>query len=208
MIQVLCANISHLGETEYQILYRNASAERRLRADRYVRQEDALRCVTADALLRMALGTNSYEIRTGEYGKPEISGRKDFYFNLSHSGSWVVLAFGDSQVGVDVETYRENVNIASFAKRFFTPEEARYCLEASDNPYPRFFQIWTGKESYLKYLGTGLQKELRSFSVFIPEEGIHIQHRVLPDRSSLSLCSKEDSFDIDFIPTEKLLIQG
>ena len=208
MIHVFYTNISRLTEADYRLLYRRASPERRHRADRYLRKEDSLRCVTADALLRCALGTHVFQVDIGESGKPGIRGRADFHYNLSHSGPWVVLAFGDSPVGVDVEAYREDLNIRSFANRFFTPEEARYCLNTTGNPYHLFFQIWTGKESYLKYLGTGLKKALSSFSVFAPEDGVRIHHQLLPDGSSLSLCTTEEAYRMDFLSGETLLFPG
>ena len=57
MIRILYADIASADESVYDRLYGTASAERKKRADRYLRVEDKLRCVTADALLRIALGT-------------------------------------------------------------------------------------------------------------------------------------------------------
>jgi hypothetical protein len=53
------------------------------------------------------------------------------------------------------------------AKRFFHPEEQDYLFGATTNEQAtRFFDIWTKKESYLKYQGTGIDRDLGSFSVF------------------------------------------
>jgi len=191
MTQVICADISQLTSLEYQALYERASEERRIRADRYRRREDSLRCVAADALLRHALGTEDYVVEKHRDGKPFIRGRADFHYNLSHAGSWVVIAFGDSEVGVDVEVPRTDTHIEAIAERYFTADEQRYLLEAEKELLQRFLEIWTGKESYLKYLGTGLKKALTSFSVLSLEPELRLHHRVLPDDSCLCLCTTD-----------------
>ena len=55
MIRILCTDVSVADEGIYEKLYERASAERKHKADRYLRYEDKLRCVTADALLRTVL---------------------------------------------------------------------------------------------------------------------------------------------------------
>ena len=85
MIKVLCADMTLADEGVYRSLYKHASSERKSRADRYPRQEDKLRCVAADALLRIALGTDEYRIEKNICGKPYVSDKKDFflqYFSL------------------------------------------------------------------------------------------------------------------------------
>ena len=204
MIRVICADISLLNDQDYQGLYEKASAERKRRADRYRCRADSLRCVAADALLRYALGTSAYTVEKAPSGKPFIQGRDDFYYNLSHAGSWVAIAFGDSEVGVDVETLRTNTDLEAIARRYFAPEEQRCLFEAEANRHQRFFEIWTGKESYLKYLGTGLQKDLRSFSVLSPEPGLRLHHRILPDGSCLCLCTAETDYLFELLDLRQL----
>ena len=53
-----------------------------------------------------------------------------------------------------------------FAQRTFTEEEfLDISKERDDDLRLAFFNCWTGKESYIKALGLGLHKDLRSFSV-------------------------------------------
>lgn len=165
MIQILCFSISQMCGETYEAFYARASRERRQRADRYLRREDKLRCVAADALLRYALGTAEWEVERDPSGKPRIKGREDFHYNLSHSGSWVVLAYGSREAGVDVERISMDAGKEKIARRYFTPEEQAYIFAEKEQAPYRFCQVWTGKESYLKYLGTGLRKPLGSFSV-------------------------------------------
>ena len=205
MIRVICADISSLNETDYLKLYAQSSGERKAKADRYRRREDALRCVAADALLRYALGTSAYTVERTELGKPYIKGMESFHFNLSHAGNWVVLAWGGSEVGVDVEQLRRETDTDSITRRYFAPEEQRYVREAEENRLQHFYEIWTGKESYLKYLGTGLQKVLTSFSVFSLEPEVRLHHRKLDEDHWLCLCSTENDCLLELLDLQRLI---
>ncbi len=105
---------------------------------------------------------NSFEIVKGQHGKPYLKEIENFCFNISHSGEISVLALSDSEVGVDAEKIKKaDLRIA---KRCFLQNEAEYILrEDSDN---RFFEIWTRKEAYLKYKGTGISGGLQSVDTF------------------------------------------
>ena len=199
MIRILCTDISRLDGHARRRLYKQASPERKAKADRYRLPEDSLRCLAAGALLRLALGDQDLPTATDPQGKPHIPQRPDFHFNLSHAGSWAVIAFGGSPVGVDVERIREDTDIRAFSARFFTPQEARYVLEDPALSRDRFFRVWTDKESYLKYLGTGLRRDLRSFSVLSPEPGIRYFRQELPGGYRLSLCAADPYVRLDFV---------
>lgn len=203
MIRVLCTDISAMTPADYRTLYEAAAPERKARADRYLRREDSMRCVAADALLRYALGTDRYTLETTENGKPFLRGRADFHFNLSHAGKWVVIAYGDSPVGVDVEELRTDTDLEAIARRFFAAGEQNAVREAEDKRR-RFFEIWTAKESWLKYLGTGLKKDLTSFSVLSPEPGLRLHHRTLPDGSILCLCTTEMEYLFELLDVQRL----
>lgn len=204
MIRVICTDISALDPSQYQILYEKASPERKARADRYRFRDDAMRCIAADALLRYALGIRDYSVEKTPSGKPFIREREDFFFNLSHSGSWVAIAFGGSEVGVDVQAYRADTNMEAIARRFLTPEEKEYVFGEKECLRQRFFEVWTAKESYLKYLGTGLKKDLRSFSVLSLEPQVRLHHSTLPGGYSLCLCAEED-FQLELLDAGRLI---
>ena len=205
MIQVICTDISRLTEADYRRLYDRASPERRARADRCRRQENALCCVVPEALLRFALGTDSFSVEKAPGGKPFFPDRPDIRFNISHSGSKVVLAIGDREVGVDVERHREKTDVSAIARRFFHPEELAYMEQSPERLRQRFYEIWTGKESYVKFLGTGLQKDLRSFSIFAPEPGL-MRHYLMPeDGYSLSIFAPETDFQLLLLDGKQLL---
>ena len=62
MIRVLCVNVGSADARIYDSLYHLATSQRQKRADRYRFRDDKLRCVTADALLKRALGTDRYQV--------------------------------------------------------------------------------------------------------------------------------------------------
>ena len=205
MTKLVCADISRLDRQAYGILLEKASPLRRQRAEDCRFREDALRCLAAEALVCYILGSREYTWEQEPGGKPRIRELPGFQFNLSHSGDWVVLAYGDSPVGVDVQQHRKDRDIAAFARRFFTPEEQSYVFGPEADPTARFYEVWTGKESWLKYLGTGLTKPLASFSILQPEPGICFHHRQLPGGYSLSLCCREEAYTMEILEGRYLL---
>ena len=134
-----------------------------------------------DLALKIATGKLGYtpEIHIGENGKPYIDG---VHFNISHSHNLVVCAFGEHDIGIDVEKIRD---YRPRVAEKFHPEEIAH-LEKSADKNLEFFKIWTMKEAYLKCLGTGLSKAL-SFNVFkIPN-----MHTEIKDDYIISICEKE-----------------
>lgn len=100
-------------------------------------------------------------------GKPELRGIGT-RFNLSHSGDYAACALSDGAVGIDIQRAEEYR--AKLAKRFFTQEEFCSIEESADCDYS-FTRLWTLKESYIKYLGTGLRRPLNSFEVLFNGAG-------------------------------------
>lgn len=86
-------------------------------------------------------------------GKPYAENAPQF--NLSHSGQWLLCAVGDMPLGVDIETPR--TVSPSLLRRVCTPSE----LALIGDDAERFLRVWTAKEAYLKYLGTGIRGDLR-----------------------------------------------
>lgn len=96
------------------------------------------------------------EMYYGEKGKPYLRDYP-FYFNLSHSGNYVVCALSRQEVGVDIQQYRRT-DIDRLADRFFSAEE-KDTLKACHDRREReqlFYQLWTRKEAYGKLTGQGI----------------------------------------------------
>ena len=205
MVHVVYTNISLLPSNAYDLLFAGASPARQSRAARYLHREDAIRCLAAGALLTYALGHDKPEPESAPGEKPRIPSLPDFHFNLSQSGQWVVIAWGDSEVGVDVERIPRDSSRAALARRYFTEEEQNYVL-ADDSDIPkRFTEIWTKKESYLKFLGTGLGKDLRSFCVFDPCLAPYFKTQSLDGGYCLSLYTEDNCCSFRMLPPSSLL---
>ncbi len=206
MAHVICLNIADFPPELYQALLSQASPQRRERAEKCLRYADALRCLCGEALLRLVLRSRLPgqipEIAREGWGKPFVRQLPEFAFNLSHSGNWVVLAWGDSPVGVDVETVtpgRERL-----AQRFFSPAEQAWVFSSPEGAARRFTQVWTAKESYVKFLGTGLTTSLPSFCTRTMSSPRFFT-RTLEDGAVLTLCTQEADWEVGFLTPRQLL---
>lgn len=96
------------------------------------------------------------ELYYGEKGKPYLKD-SPFYFNLSHSGSYVVCALSGQEVGVDIQQYKRT-DIVRLADRFYSAEEKEAMKACHDRKEREqlFYQLWTRKEAYGKLTGEGI----------------------------------------------------
>ena len=100
-------------------------------------------------------------------GKPRLCAG-ELCFNLSHSGDFAACAVSSAPVGVDIQ--KTGPRTARVARRVFRPEELRM-IESSADQDNCFTMLWALKESYLKYLGTGLRRGMDSFAVCLDGGG-------------------------------------
>lgn len=157
---------------------------RKQKAMRYVNQKDRLLSLGGGYLLRKYLPKG--EIKETKDGKPYIENGP--FFNLSHSGQYVVLAIHPTrEVGVDIERIDEK---KLDAIRFvLSPEEKE--IEDVDT----LFRLWSNKESLIKCKSTGL-KDIKAVSG-LPLEGARREDKedyyttsMIYERYSLSLTLK------------------
>lgn len=90
----------------------------------------------------------------GEYGKPmlRIDGEV-IEFNMSHSGSFVLVGIDENPVGVDIQQWgrgRESV------ARKIMPQDVYREWITSPNKEEAFYDFWTRTESVLKWRGVGI----------------------------------------------------
>ena len=137
------------------------------RANRFSVKPARDQFITGRAALRQMLGaclnvepaalTFDYQPR----GKPYLDERRwqtEVRFNVSHSGSWVVIALTHArEVGVDIEAIERVADWQLLAGRIFSPGELSG-LRALPELQQReaFYHGWTRKEAYLKATGEGL----------------------------------------------------
>lgn len=108
---------------------------------------------------------NNYEIvfEKNRYGKPFLKNKQDYYFNLSHTRNAIVVAISENSIGVDIEKIRK-IN-PKIIKRSFTKSEIAYIMKSEIDIDKRFYEIWTKKEAYIKYIGKGLSMSLNTINV-------------------------------------------
>ena len=153
------------------------SVEEAARAARFIFPRDRARFIVAHAALREILGSctgqdaKSLVIGVAEKGKPYLAEYPHIHFNLSHSGSFAMLAVAlDREVGVDIECIKPQRSTDSIAERFFAPAEVRDLLATpEDRRVAAFFACWSRKEAYIKARGLGLGIPLDSFQVSLGE---------------------------------------
>ncbi|MFI3201812.1 MAG: 4'-phosphopantetheinyl transferase superfamily protein [Eubacteriales bacterium] len=99
-----------------------------------------------------------------ESGKPAFLESDLPYFNISHSGEYVMCAISDQEVGVDIQLIKEGIQAVTLAKRFYHEKELNEIMQGKESERGRLFtEIWCMKESYLKYQGTGMNRGLNTF---------------------------------------------
>ena len=98
--------------------------------------------------------------------------RTGLYFNMSHSGKYVVIAVSDVDVGIDVEHKAKNYR--QVAKRFFCEEEYRSICACPDETEQKqcFLEIWTKKEAYIKLTGLGMHSSTGNDSK--PDDSVNL----------------------------------
>lgn len=106
------------------------------------------------------------EIKKGEHGKPYAL-NLPAHFNISHSGNYTVLAISDRPIGIDFEIIEDFSAI--LAKKLFNDDELKYISEVGSMKKKAlmqqcFYEIWTAKEAYLKYLGCGISGGVNTLS--------------------------------------------
>ncbi|MBQ8507156.1 MAG: 4'-phosphopantetheinyl transferase superfamily protein [Clostridia bacterium] len=133
---------------------------RRIHMQRYLKVEDRARCLAAGLMLRTVLGRDRTAlVQRSHLGKPYLPG--GICFNLSHSGSKVVLAVDEAEVGIDIEQITPWST--AVARQVFTADEQKWLLRQSTDA--AFYRLWTGKEAIMKALGLGFQLPPESFEI-------------------------------------------
>lgn len=188
-----------LVKRHLSFIYSFVDEKRREKAERYAHEKDRLLSFGAGYLLKKYLPKG--ENKEMENGKPYLEDGP--FFNISHSGEYVVLAIHPTkEVGIDIEKIDSN---RVDAIRFVLNED-----EKKTNDTTTLFQIWSNKESLAKCISTGL-KDMKNISGFplegnrtINEENYYSKSMIYDNYSlSVSLKGKEP-FDININRVEEI----
>ena len=91
--------------------------------------------------------------RIAEHGKPYLIGHDGIFFNISHCKQAIVTAVSDREIGIDAEGHRRFTDY--LMQRAFNEEE-QDSVRNADTKEMEFARIWTRKEAYFKWTGTGI----------------------------------------------------
>ena len=191
------------------------SDDRRIKADVIKLEDEKIKSLISGLLIQYAWNEYSHdklpEILTGNHGKPYF---KDggLAFSLSHSGDFVCLAVSEYSVGCDIQKYvRVHVDIAG---RFFHEEEKQVLEETMEShEYEQiFFDLWSLKESYIKYTGQGMSQGLDTFSMVPALSGkcddssgfTAIVYDDIDGYSLSTVCASTDRFGIKRLDVNQL----
>jgi 4'-phosphopantetheinyl transferase len=172
MIDISATKIlSHADDAVFNELVNFLSKSKRGRVARIRSGSDARSTLIGEVLARIAicnrlhLNNEELHLSLNRYGRPFFRNAENVCFSISHSGEWVVCATGNSPIGIDIELVRP-LDCAGIAKRFFSIYEYDTFVSIDEQErLPHFFELWTLRESYIKFLGKGLLAPMRSFSL-------------------------------------------
>lgn len=150
---------------------------------------DRKRSLAGDMLVKKYIGKlygvkkEEIEIKKGCHGKPYVL-NLPVHFNISHSGDYTVVAISDRPIGIDIEIIKDFSAI--LAKKLFNEDELKYISGNSSTRkkslmQKSFYEIWTAKEAYLKYAGTGLSGGMNSLTFSLNKD------RLVPTRNDITL---------------------
>ena len=155
-------DISKFTEEDLQKSIPLLSEQRLQKVQRYRFFKDKRLSACAFLLLRYALQKEAQifetpELEFGKFGKPFLKNASKVHFNLSHTSGGIVCGISDAEIGVDIaDKDAKNLDCIQSALH---PEE-REEVQHSEDPAATFARFWALKESFLKFIGTGIGTNL------------------------------------------------
>ena len=116
------------------------------KANKYKNETDQIRSLASSYLIN---SLSNKPLLFNDTGKPFFE--KGPYFNVSHSGKYIVMAVSDKEIGVDIEECV--AKDMSPLIRIFNEAEAKMIKEHAD-----FYYLWCAKESLIKCIGSSISK--------------------------------------------------
>jgi 4'-phosphopantetheinyl transferase len=164
------ACIEPLADDAYmEAKLQQVNMQRRAKVLRCKQKKDRMRALAAGLLLRQAMEERGLDYETAVFaedgaGKPILLSAPDFCYNISHSGDYAACGIWDRDLGLDIECITERFSgdrgkrlMKQVAAYSFTEAERKALEETGEELRPEAFaKIWTAKESYAKYKGTGI----------------------------------------------------
>lgn len=138
------------------------SDTRRASIMKYKMVADRKRSLAAGLLIRdflLEYDRSWKDIDISDKGRPMIEG---IDFNVSHSGSYAIIAISEKKIGCDIEHIKgRDYHVA---KRYFSETETAW-MEEAESKDEAFYRIWTARESYSKSTGEGILLEFDRYEI-------------------------------------------
>ncbi|MCK4503449.1 MAG: 4'-phosphopantetheinyl transferase superfamily protein [Desulfuromonadales bacterium] len=141
------------------------STDEIVRSERLLNHSKQQQFITARSYLRFIIGKYLQlapalvKFDYNQHGKPylELQLNSTLHFNLSHSGSYAVIAITDGvEVGVDIEKIETELDYWQLANSYFSvAEKDQLSKIISARQRLGFYQLWTQKEALMKMTGSG-----------------------------------------------------
>lgn len=159
-MEVFIADLDAVGKEEEQAYAALLNSDERVRSE-HMSVQRRKTFLTGRALARDVLGQilgeppQQVDFKLLASGAPALK-KEGPFFNLSHSGHFVLMAVDDHPVGVDIEHISKSRNIDAIVRENFdtTAKTAYFVLDLAERR-PFFYRLWTMKEAALKLKGCG-----------------------------------------------------
>lgn len=157
----LIYHINDFSESQYKQAYNSLSYSRKLRIDKYKREDDRRRSLAGELLVKQLLAKefniSDASIECDEKGKPFVRG-EDIYISISHSGDKILCAADFKPLGADIEKIKP-INL-KIAQKIATDKELKFI----NGSVEKFYEVWTAKEAYFKLKG-GNAANFKTFDI-------------------------------------------
>ena len=222
-----CADLWLLDEAavgqaavDYQVIS-ILSAPERARHERLREPGGRLRYLGGRMMVRYVLSAYtgkppaSLEFDAGIHGRPELVPNPErLHFSLAYASGLIGFLLTRGRVcGIDLERRPAPPELIEAVVQFLSPEERVHLQGLGPDVADAALQYWVVKEAYLKALGTGLSRDLDSFTVrglgsarididdrLVPEQAWQIELQQLTDEHVVALAIASDLNGPDRIP--------
>lgn len=186
----LCTNLNPYDEATIEDLLKGFDADyvahvREMKHLQGQKERTIAYKLLVECLQECGLYNEKPHICYSEKGQPFLSNYPGLFLSISHCKVAVAVAVSDRPIGIDIESVRA-YKPGLVDRSFSTLEQQE--IESSPNRDLSFTRLWTRKEAYLKFIGTGITgfDNLQS----IPPATANIETRQLSNGAILSICQE------------------